>query len=77
MNQVPNSHGVRRFTELPHERGGVPVIYLDLENEILCARCANKIMRDIYHPRKPREWFLHWEGRALKCVECGEIQVPG
>ena len=48
--------------------GGYPVLYLDQNNETLCAKCATKDLND--PENKPATYFVHYEGPSEFCAEC-------
>ncbi len=53
--------------------GGYPVIYLDRENSVLCARCATKSLDDPDEvPQfKPVAFDIYYEGPDTCCKQCG------
>ena len=48
--------------------GGYPLAYLDVHAEVLCATCAQT---SVSEGGGPVTSFVHWEGPAITCVECG------
>lgn len=49
--------------------GSYPILYLDREENCLCAACASKEWEESGH--KPRG-DVYWEGEPIDCDECGE-----
>jgi len=52
--------------------GGYPILYLDKENSVLCAKCANTLdtVEEDWSDDKPTAYFIYWEGPAEICEEC-------
>jgi len=48
--------------------GGYPIIYLDKENSVLCAKCATKSLND--EDDKPVACDVYYEGPTLQCDGC-------
>lgn len=44
--------------------GGYPIIYLDHDNEVLCADCATKERADV------EAYDVFYEGAPVYCAEC-------
>ncbi len=68
---------VKQHTAFP---GGYSIIYLDdtprrwdtdgERGDVLCAKCAEK--SHALNPRAVFVPFIHWEGAAEECAECGK-----
>lgn len=52
--------------------GGYPIIYLDKENSVLCAKCATKSLNDPDEVSqfKPVAYDVFYEGAADQCAQC-------
>jgi hypothetical protein len=56
--------------------GGYPILYLDGDNEVLCADCANASENEDSFPReRPVGHFVHYEGPDEYCAQCNKA-VP-
>jgi hypothetical protein len=53
--------------------GGYPILYLDGENNVLCAKCATKSHNDSdeFPKSKPVAFYIHYEGTPDSCDQCG------
>jgi hypothetical protein len=51
--------------------GGYPIVYLDTENETLCAECASKPG----YTWPVTSWFVHYEGPDEYCSDCN-VAIP-
>jgi hypothetical protein len=52
--------------------GLYPLAYLDGQNSVLCADCANASDHDEELPQfRPVAQFANWENNALFCDNCG------
>jgi hypothetical protein len=49
--------------------GGYPLFYLDKDNNVLCADCANE--NDEFD-QPIVEYDIHYEGEPLTCDHCGK-----
>ena len=52
--------------------GGYPLLYLDKDNEVLCAKCATADMAEGDGSLSIVGWFIHHEGPSEFCAECNE-----
>jgi hypothetical protein len=52
--------------------GGYPIVYFDGEGESLCPSCAARDDAD-GNPNGPLTAYIHYEGSAECCGECGEL----
>ena len=52
--------------------GGYPLAYVDSNNCVLCAKCADEALNDPEETedRKPLMWFIHLEGADVQCENC-------
>jgi hypothetical protein len=52
--------------------GGYPIVYMAMDNGILCPKCANdyKPERDNAEQLEPVAYFVHYEGVAEQCDNC-------
>jgi hypothetical protein len=55
-----------KFTSL----GCYPVFYLDTENSVLCADCANADEQNADDPKSPVACDANWEDPCLHCDNC-------
>lgn len=55
--------------------GGYPILYVDGDNETLCADCATVVL-DQEDPfpasHRPTTWFIHYEGPPEYCARCNK-----
>jgi len=52
--------------------GGHPLYYLDKDNSVLCAKCANESDSEEEVPNfRPVSYAIHWEGEPMFCDGCG------
>ena len=58
--------------------GGYPMFYLDGQNSVMCAKCANESHSDPdeIDSFRPVEFGIHYEGGPLNCDNCSENIDP-
>jgi hypothetical protein len=70
INQILEKNG----GELPSFAwpGGYPLMYFDIEGEVMCAECATESLLDKEElPNfKPVDYNIYWEGPPIYCSEC-------
>ena len=50
--------------------GGYPVLYLDKDNEVLCAKCATEDLAEGDGLLSMVGYFVHYEGPSEFCADC-------
>jgi hypothetical protein len=72
LDSFKNSDGTLTAYAWP---GGYPVIYLDGDNSVLCAKCATESLKDDICSFRAVAADIHYEGPAEICENCN-AEIP-